>query len=102
MSKFYINGPRTKGDGVYSLIHESGESLASHLCSHLGFAAGDLIMQRPERQEEWTKRFGPLEPIELVWLDDVPKAEQDELVARNHALHELYLAEHPEEAAPDA
>ena len=68
--KFYISGPKDKGDGIYHLIHESGEGLASHLCSHAGFAAGDLIMHRPERREKWAEEFGLLEPIELVWLGD--------------------------------
>jgi hypothetical protein len=89
--KFYINGPIDKGDGVYTLIHEDGEGLASHYCSHLGFAAGDLIMHRPERQEKWAAEFGPLEPIELVWLGDLSKDEQDEVARKNQEWHERYL-----------
>jgi hypothetical protein len=37
------------GEGVYTLVAEDGECLASHFCSHAGFAPGDLYEHRPER-----------------------------------------------------
>ena len=68
--KLYIDYPENKGDGVYYLVAETGECLASHLCSHIGFAKGDLISNRPERIEEYTKRFGSFEVL-CVGADDM-------------------------------
>lgn len=51
MKKLYIVGPADGGDGVYSLIADDGEALASHYCSSAGFALGDLEKNRPERKE---------------------------------------------------
>lgn len=48
-------------DGIYYLITEEGEVLASHMCSHKGFALSDLYVRRPERIEKHSKRFGKLE-----------------------------------------
>jgi len=56
--KLYILGPDDLGEGLYTLIAETGEGLANHLCSDGGFAKGDLEAHRPERQVEWHKRFG--------------------------------------------
>ena len=40
-------------DTVYHLlVAETGEHLASHLCSHYGFAYNDLYGTREERKEE--------------------------------------------------
>lgn len=46
-------------DGAYYILDpETGEVLASHWCSHPGFAPGDLHNNRPERKEEWKEKFG--------------------------------------------
>ncbi len=74
-------------------IHESGEALCSHFCSHVGFAEGDLLTNRPERQERFTEMFGPLAPIEIIWLGNCTPEVQAELQRKNHELHERWLAE---------
>lgn len=58
MKKLYIIGPEDNGEGVYHLISEDGEHLASHYCSSSGYAAGDLEGNRDERKNEFIKRFG--------------------------------------------
>jgi hypothetical protein len=44
--KFYIVGPKLGEEdsmgAVYTLITEKGEALASHFCSSISFAKGDL------------------------------------------------------------
>lgn len=57
-------------DGVYYLITEEGEVLSSHMCSHKGFALSDLYARRPERIEEYSKRFGKLE-VSYLGEDDM-------------------------------
>ena len=55
-------------DCVFALIvAETGEVLATHLCSHYGFAKGDLYENKTERIEEYTKRFGD---IEVKFIDE--------------------------------
>lgn len=44
--------------GIYYLITEEGEFLASHLCSCKYFAKDDLYEKRPERIKKYTERFG--------------------------------------------
>ena len=65
MIKFYIIGPENKGEGLYTLVTEKGEGLASHFCSSSGFAIGDLEADRPERQKEWKKKFGKYKVLYL-------------------------------------
>ena len=57
-------------DGVYYLITETGECLASNFCSCKYFAKGDLYERRPERIEEFTKRFGDIE-VSYLGEDDM-------------------------------
>ena len=40
-----------------------GKELASHFCSHTGFAVGDLIANRPERQKELFEKYGAFRVI---------------------------------------
>ncbi len=75
--KLYIAGPRSGGEGVYYLITERGEVLASHICSHSGYARGDLESGRPERQKKWKKRFGDYEVLTLGEDDMTPKKLQE-------------------------
>ena len=63
--KLYIIGPETGGEGVYYLVTEKGEGLASHLCSNRGFAKSDLEGRRPERQKNWKDEFGKYEVLHL-------------------------------------
>lgn len=72
-------------DCVFSiLVAETGEFLASHFCSNYEFAYGDLYDNRPERKQEWTKKFGELE---VKYIDDTDITE-DELLKRNKAWFE--------------
>lgn len=80
MRKMYIVGPKNNGDGVYYLILDNGEALASHYCSNIGFAFGDLEANRPERQEEWKKLYGEYKVL-AIGDDDMTI---DELIKLNH------------------
>ena len=59
------------GEGLYTLVTEYGECLASHLCSSAAFAKGDLEGNRPERQKEWKKRFGDYQVMFLSEQDEI-------------------------------
>jgi hypothetical protein len=83
MSKFYIDGPDDGGEGVYTLLHESGPGLASHFCSSSVFAPSDLILARPERMEDYAVLFGSLEPIEIEFLANMTKEDSDAVAAKN-------------------
>ena len=52
-------------DGIYYLITEEGECLATHWCSSKGFAKGDLYERRPDRIKKYTERFGECECLYL-------------------------------------
>ena len=75
-------------DGVYYLITEEGECLATHLCSSKWFAKGDLYERRPERIEEFTKRFGECECLYL--------GEDDMTAEKILELNKKYFEKHPE------
>lgn len=67
--KLYVMSGAANGtdsiDGMYYLIAETGECLASHCCSCKYFAKSDLYKRRQERIEEFTKRFGDIEVLYL-------------------------------------
>lgn len=77
--KLYIVGPEDKGEGPYYLITEKGVCIANHFCSSSGFSEGDLITHRPERIEEWKKKFD-VESFEVEFAD---KEKQKELIELN-------------------
>ena len=83
--KLYIVGPgdNEDGNGLYGLVSEEGEGLASHLCSNRGFARGDLEGRRPERQKEWKEKFGEYEVLNLG-DDDMTR---ERLVELNEQFH---------------
>ena len=81
--KFYIDGPLHGGEGIYSLVAETGELLAQHYCSHAGYARGDLEANRPARQAEWLAEFGAYEVL-VVPAGDMTR---EELHRRNEAYH---------------
>lgn len=73
-------GKGIRHDAVFGLlVAETGEHLASHLCSHYGFAMGDLYEDRPERIKEYKDRFGE---VEVKYIDETDVSE-DELLKRN-------------------
>lgn len=78
-------GRDVKHDAVFNLlVAETGEHLASHLCSHYGFAKSDLYEGRPERIEEFTKRFGE---IEVKYIDETDIS-PEQLLERNKKWYE--------------
>lgn len=81
--KAYIVSNTEKGtdniDGIYYLITEKGEALASHWCSNIGFARGDLYYNRPERISEFTEKFGTFE-VDYLGNDNMTMTE---LLERN-------------------
>lgn len=73
-------GREVQMDAVFNLlVAETGEHLASHLCSCAAFAYGDLYATRPKRIEEWTKRFGKFE-VKYIGETDLT---EEELISRN-------------------
>lgn len=66
------------GYGVYALVTEEGECIATHVCSHAVYAPGDLWERRSKRQEEFADR----NITEIVWLAD-SGISLDELKRRN-------------------
>lgn len=70
-------------EGIYYLITEEGEALASHWCSHIGFAMGDLYSNRPERIKKFAKKFGEFE-VEYLGKDDMTMSE---LLERNKSFY---------------
>lgn len=75
-------------DGIYYLITEEGECLASHWCSNNGFAMLDLYSRRPERVKEYTERFGEFN-VDYLGCDSMT---MEEIIALNHK----WAEEHPE------
>ena len=65
-------------------VADTGEHLASHICSNASFAYGDLCAHRQERIDEWTKRFGE---FEVKYINET-NITLEELVSRNHKLYE--------------
>lgn len=76
-----LTGSNDLGEHYAILDSDSGEYLAGHLCSHKGYAYGDLYGNCPERQEKWKERFGE---IEVKFLEETDISEE-ELVKRNHS-----------------
>ena len=64
----------------YLFVADTGECLASHLCSSYCFAKSDLYERIPERIEEFTKRFGECE-VKFINETSITK---DELMERNN------------------
>lgn len=91
MKAYIVNGSidgMENIDGIYYLITEEGEVLASHWCSNKCFADGDLYSRRPERIKEYTERFGEFN-VGYLGCDDMTV---EEIIARNHK----WAEEHPE------
>ncbi len=76
-------------DGIYYLITEEGECLASHWCSGKYYADEDLYFRRPERVKEYTERFGEFD-VGFLGCDNMT---MEELIALNHK----HAEEHPED-----
>lgn len=61
------------------LVAETGEHLASHICSHGGFARYDLYDSREDRKKQYDERFGK---VEVKFLEET-KITPEELIERN-------------------
>jgi hypothetical protein len=79
--KLYVDGPDDRGEGIYHLVAETGEHLASHYCSHAGFARFDVHDRRADLIKEWRLRFGEYQVI-IIGEDDMTP---EELQHRNYA-----------------
>ena len=88
MKTFYILGSGKdgmgRGEGVYTLLADDGEFLASHFCSHAGYAISDLWRDRDERKKVWKERFGE---YKVIWLGD-DDMKLDTLIKRNELFFE--------------
>jgi hypothetical protein len=80
MTTLFIIGPDHKGDGVYSLVADTGECLADHYCSASYFAPGDLEADRPERQKDWKEKFGE---YKVLFIGEQSEITLEELLRRN-------------------
>ena len=50
---------QTYHDSIFALIDpDTGEGLASHFCSSAYYALSDLHDGRPDRLEQWEKKYG--------------------------------------------
>lgn len=67
------------GNIFHLLVAETGEGLASHICSHSAYAKGDLYENRPDLIEELRKRFGE---VEVKFIDETDIT-YDQLLERN-------------------
>ena len=73
------------GDCVYNLlVAETGEHLASHLCSSSGYAKSDLYSGRSERINAFKERFGEVE-VKYINETDISN---EVLLERNKAWYE--------------
>ena len=81
----YPESTTYQNSAFYILDPETGECLASHLCSHAGFAKGDLHDTRQERLEEWEKKYG--EKTEAKFIDETDY-DWEEIYKKNQLLKE--------------
>lgn len=82
----YPSKGQDTGFGLF--VAETGEGIASHFCSHEGFAKGDLYDNRPDRKEEIKEKFGD---VEVKFLDQT-ELSVEKLTIRNE---QWYLANNP-------
>lgn len=66
----------------YILDPDTGEVLASHLCSEAKWAKSDLHDNRPQRLEKWKKKFG--KDTEAKFIDETDY-NWEEIYAKNQA-----------------
>jgi hypothetical protein len=88
MTKIYLfnnSAGNTDWNAVYAMA-DTGEVLATHICSHICFMAGDLHDNRPERKKEWKEKFGDYEIVELKQGETPP----DDVIEKNRILGEEY------------
>ena len=75
---------KTHRDSLFYLLNpDTGEVLASHLCSHSGFAKGDLHDTRKDRLEKWKEEFG--DDTEAKFIDETDY-NWNEIYAKNQEL----------------
>lgn len=86
--KAYIASDTANGidsiDGIYYLITEEGEVLATHICSHKAYALGDLYTHRKERIKKFKDRFGEFS-VDYLGHDEMT---WEELLRRNKRFYE--------------
>ena len=78
----------------YLLDPDTGEVLASHLCSGSIWAKSDLHDGRPERLEKWKKTFGI--ETEAKFIDETDY-NWEEIYAKNQALNPETSSEESED-----
>ena len=75
-----VPGREQMTDAQFHLIVAgTGEHLASHICSHYGYAMGDLYYNREQLVDDCNKRFGN---VELKFIEDTGIS-NEELLRRN-------------------
>ena len=71
-----------KDSSFYLLDPDTGEVLATHLCSGAEWAKNDLHDGRPQRLEEWRNKFG--KETEAKFIDETDY-NWDEIYDKNQA-----------------
>ena len=80
-----VPGNHVKSDCVFTILNsETGEGLASHLCSNSSYAKSDLYNGRPERIKEWKEKFGD---VEVKFINET-NINEDDLLKKNKEFHE--------------
>jgi hypothetical protein len=79
---------RGSGEAVYNLlVAETGEHLASHVCSSHAFAPNDLYFARDDRKEEYAQQFGE---VDIRFINDTDIT-GDVLIERNKQFYEAHF-----------
>jgi hypothetical protein len=86
---FFNNTPNDKDWAMVYAMAETGEVLASHACSHIGYMFHDLYGRYPEREAEWNTKFP--NGFEIVLMENGQVA-PSEVYAKNQKLKQLAQA----------
>ena len=81
MKTLYITPTQGYDVAYYLLDIESGEVLASHFCSHEGFAKSDLLEGRPERQEKFKEKYQ--DDVEVKFFNEQDEITEDQFSVLN-------------------
>jgi len=83
---FFNNTPNDKDWALVYAMAETGEVLAHHVCSHIGYMFHDLYGRYPAREAEWNAKFP--EGFEIVMLEN-GKVAPPEVYAKNQQLRKM-------------
>ena len=82
MKTLYVTPTQGSDTTFYLVDIQSGEVLASHLCSFEGYAKSDLLNDRPERKERFKEKYN--EDVEVKYFDEQRLLTEEEFQEKNH------------------